>query len=151
LYNLLEWCIRIVMLPVILRRRFDSPTALAWLMIIFFLPVLGLLLYALIGTNRLGRKRVRLHNRVIALMRTPERLAELKARARKPHVAEEVTALVHQAERIGGMPVAGGNEVELLGDSDQVIERIIRDIDAAKHHVHMLFYIYEDDDTGRRV
>ncbi len=150
-YNLLEWGIRLVMLPVILRRRFEATTALAWLMIIFFLPVLGLVLYGLIGNSGLGRRRVRLHNRVIAALRTPERLADLRARAAQPQVAEEVLPLVNQAERIGGMPVSGGNEMELLGDSEAMIDRLIADIDAAEHHVHMLFYIYEDDETGRRV
>ena len=32
-----------------------------------------------------------------------------------------------------------------------VIDRLIADIDAARHHVHLLFYIFKDDSVGRRV
>ena len=32
-----------------------------------------------------------------------------------------------------------------------VIDRLIADIDAARQHVHLLFYIFQDDSVGRRV
>ena len=34
---------------------------------------------------------------------------------------------------------------------DAAIDRIIADVDAAQHYVHMLFYIFEDDETGARM
>ena len=32
-----------------------------------------------------------------------------------------------------------------------MISQLINDIEAAEHHVHMLFYIFANDETGRRV
>ena len=34
---------------------------------------------------------------------------------------------------------------------DAAIDRIIAEVDGAQRFVHMLFYIFEDDDVGRRV
>ena len=56
-YTVAEWIIRIVMIAVILRRRFAPSTALAWLVLIMFLPELGLIVYLLVGVNHLGRRR----------------------------------------------------------------------------------------------
>ena len=55
LYYALEWVIRVVMLVVVTNRRRGSP--MAWLLIISFFPVPGLVLYLLIGENRLPRRR----------------------------------------------------------------------------------------------
>jgi cardiolipin synthetase 2 (EC 2.7.8.-) len=38
-----------------------------------------------------------------------------------------------------------------MADSNAAIARIVADIDAAQHSVHLLFYIWLDDHNGRRV
>ncbi len=64
---------------------------------------------------------------------------------------EEFTQVVTLAQNLGDFEIMGGNQVELLDQYDAAIDRLIADIDAAKHHVHLLYYIFADDDTGRRV
>ena len=59
--------------------------------------------------------------------------------------------LVHLAERVGGLPVVAGNSLSLMSDTNEVIDRLIAEIDAARQHVHLLFYIFKDDSVGRRV
>ena len=59
----IEWTLRLAMLPVVTRRR-PASSAMAWLLIIFFQPIIGVVLYLLIGEYRLPRRRVRLHTRL---------------------------------------------------------------------------------------
>ena len=48
------------MIPVVVRRR--KPTAtMSWLLVIFFEPIIGLILYGLFGNNRLPRRRIKQH------------------------------------------------------------------------------------------
>jgi len=47
------------------------------------------------------------------------------------------------------MPILGGNSVELLSDTDYTIKKIEEAIDGAKHHVHLLVYIFHPDENGR--
>ena len=54
------------------------------------------------------------------------------------------------AERLGRFPPRGGNAVELLADYDATLRRLARDIDAARHHVHLLYYIFADDGATAR-
>ncbi len=58
---------------------------------------------------------------------------------------------VKVAENLGDFGILGGNQVELLVEYDQTVDRLVADIDAATQHVHLLYYIFADDDTGGRV
>ncbi len=150
-YNTLEWIIRIVMVPVILRRRWGPSTATAWLAVVFLLPVVGLVFYLLLGDARLGRRRVTSYARVGSLMRTAARMAVIDSRKRRPDLGDELLPVVLQAERISGNPIVGGNHVELLSDTDGTIDRLVADLDAAQRHVHLIYYIFRADTLGCRV
>lgn len=150
-YSLFEWTIRVAMVPMILRRRFAPATSLAWLSIIFFLPLAGVVLYALIGMPRLGRRRVRQHQEVVHMIRSGQRLAFLSDKVVRPEVDPALRPVILQAEHLGGMPILGGNDVELLARTDQTIDRLVTDIERAQHHVHLLYYIFAPDETGHRV
>ncbi len=148
IHQLAEWCIRLVMVAVILRRRFMPTTALSWLAVIFFLPEVGLVMYLLIGDARLGRKRVRLHQAVIGQSRREERMGRLKKHITRPTIDLELEPIILQAEIIGGMPILGGSHVDLIGDTEALFRRLAADIDEARHHVHLLYYIYASDEMG---
>jgi cardiolipin synthase len=147
----IEWAIRLTMLVVVLRRRFRPPTSLAWLTIVFFAPMVGMVLYLLLAGNRLGKRRVRQYRHTSTAIRNDSRQSLIARYANQPNLAPELSSVLKQAEQIGGMPILGGNHVELLPDVQGTIDRLIRDIDEARHHVHLLFYIYADDATGHRV
>jgi cardiolipin synthase len=146
----IEWILCLIMVPIVANRH--APTsALAWLIFIFFKPWLGLICYLLVGDNLVMRRRLKSHC---------ERLKEVKSLEyldlQQPHLFRlpkdpSRLQLVELTERLVCMPTLRGNRVELLDDGCHVIERIIADIDAAKQHVHMLFYIFKDDSIGRRV
>ena len=68
-----------------------------------------------------------------------------------PQVDRRHENIVLHAERIGGMPILGGNDVDLFGQTEEMISELIADIDRATKHVHMLYYIFQPDETGRRV
>ena len=143
-----EWVIRLTILPVIVLRKERPATCLAWLAIVFFEPWVGLVLYLLIGENRLGRRR---------LKRRRGRRRQLEASSYPDvdplHVVDSdspggVPAGISAADKL---PVVGGNSLSVMLHSEEVIERLIAEIDSAGHHVHLLFYIFQDDSVGRRV
>lgn len=150
LYLISEWLIRIGMIPAVMRRRRPS-VATAWLLVIFFQPWIGLVLYLFVGSNRLPQRRIKRHARVSSHMKKLVALAAEQPHVVKPQLEPQQQGLVHLAERLGEKPILGGNQGELLTDTDDVIERLINDIDAATHHVHLLYYMFADDATGHRV
>jgi len=62
-----------------------------------------------------------------------------------PAVDPQYQPSVRLATDLGMLDNLGGNAVELLTDYKGTIDRIAADIDAARHHVHLCFYIFGDD------
>jgi cardiolipin synthase len=139
-----EWAIRLAMLVVVPFRRTPA-AAKGWLLLIFFEPWVGLLLYFLIGRAKLTRWQRE------QLAKLPQAMARVVARLTNhpnvfhPRVDSPLSHAVTLAENLGGMPILGGNAVELLIDYDGIIARLVADIDHAEHHAHLLFYIFADD------
>lgn len=145
----LEWTLRIVMLIWVPQRRTPA-AARTWLLLIFLLPVPGVVLYALFGRAYLPLRRVELQSRVSRLIQSGAvpTFGNKAAEHDLPTRFREATRL---AESLGDFPVVGGNDVELLHDYAGSIARLIADIDAAREHVHLLYYIFADDVIGRAV
>jgi cardiolipin synthase A/B len=144
------WIIRAVMLVVVLRSKWKGAVA-AWLLIIFFLPWVGLFLYLLIGTHRLPRRRIERHAKLLGEFSRLRKSITPHRHLPRPDIDPGQQTTVDLAERLTGMPGLGGNAVELLTGDTGMTDRLIDDIDAAERSVHLLFYIFADDDTGRRV
>src|SRR5262249_32371826 len=149
LYYLSEWLIRLVMLVYVPQKR--SPAAArSWLLLIFVWPWLGLVLYAAFGRAYLSERRLRAQARFSELVRATGKdfFTTYAARPELPPQFQQAVGLAHH---LGVCPILRGNEVELLTDYQGAINRLLGDIAAAKNHVHLLYYIFADDETGRRV
>jgi cardiolipin synthase len=141
----LEWLVRLGALFVVPFRR-SSAAARSWLLLIFFLPIPGVLLFWAIGSPSFPAWRVERFKRMRSFLR--EVGTGLRARGDLVDRGNPVTDL---AERLGYLPAVSGNGLELLDDYDGTIERLIADIDSAKRHVRIVTYIFADDEVGRRV
>ncbi len=150
LYIASEWLIRVLMVPVVLRRK-KPPAALAWLASIFFLPWVGLFFYLLIGEHRLGTRRLKAHAATLSQLKKLTQQAITQAEATPPRIKAERRDMVRMAQTLSEMPVVGGNASELIDDSQQFVRRLIADIDQAQRTAHLLFYIYEDDVSGQSI
>ena len=139
-----DWAIRLVMLPIVPTRR-SPEAAKGWLLFIFFLPWVGLLLYLLIGRPRLPRWRVERRSEYIDLIEPVRTRMRALPQLAAPAVDPQYQPSVRLATDLGMLDNLGGNAVELLTDYDGTIDRIAADIDQARHHVHLCFYIFGDD------
>jgi cardiolipin synthase len=134
----------------ILRPQREPAARMAWVIVIFVLPVVGMIAYVLLGETNIGRRRAR------RLSRALEALAPLEASWRA-HAAPEAEiplryALLFRAGKaISGFTPVGGNSATLLESSAAAIDAMVADIDAAREHVHLLFYIWLPDASGRKV
>ncbi len=149
-YLISGWFLGIVLIPVVAHRR-RLTSALSWLALIFALPWLGALLYVLVGEQQRPMRRARLHREIRDVSRTGERLRFQEAWAVEPPLARKHAALRALSRRLGGFSALGGNRVEVSAGDDRTVSRMIADIDGAAHHVHLLYYIFEPDRTGREI
>jgi cardiolipin synthase len=147
----LQWLVRLVMLPVVVRRKSQPTVCLAWLTIIFLVPFVGLAAYLLIGKVRLGARRIRRYTRDVDIVARANRPDIQLRHIVEPEIEKTQQVILHVADQLGGLPVLGGNAADLLSETNTVIDRLVQDIDQARHHAHLLFYIFAADEMGERV
>lgn len=145
-----EWLIRIGMTPVVVRKR-GASASLAWLAFIYFIPWVGVVLYVLIGEIDIGKRRARDHAAVAKELREKLRERFLASPAPPPEIPEAQRDLEVLCRHVGGAPALGGNAAEPISDTTELIDRLVDEIDAAEHTVHLLYYIFGAEASGRRV
>ena len=149
LYLLSEWVIRLAMLLYVPQRR-SAAASRTWLLFIFLLPWPGLVLYALVGRIRLPEWRRKLQAQ--AAFQIEKAQAQIGKRIiLEPDLSAQLRIIPQQARKLGSFETFAGNALEFLRDYDGSIDRLIKDIDSAKKHVHLLTYIYRTDATGKKV
>lgn len=135
---------RIILAFRVVYRRTPVPDTLAWLVLLLVVPYASTVLYFLIGENRLGRSRAR---RFALISREIESHSLLLWRHADQQAALD-TPMARLLERLSGLPGVPARSIDLIGDSGEFLSRLIADIDAAKRHVHLLYFIWEPDEKG---
>ncbi|MCE2899737.1 MAG: phospholipase D-like domain-containing protein [Gemmatimonas sp.] len=135
----------------VLGRR-DVPAIVGWVGLAWLAPVVGSLLYLLLGINRIQRRSIRKRGRsLLTLGRyTGEELTNGALPA--PLVAGHpgLAGLAALAARVTGRPLTPGNAVVPLPDGDLAYGEMLRAIDGAARSVTLLTYIFDDDRAGQR-
>ena len=134
-------CVAVV---IILQRRSAAAT-LAWLLALAFLPLIGLVVYRLIGPLRLERKKLK---RVESRRAVGEAVAALAA---LDDGSVEHLQLATVAMELGEAPPLRADDATVFLDGASAYDAILAAVAAAKHHVHLEYYIWEPDTIGTRL
>jgi cardiolipin synthase len=144
------WVMSLILVPV-LARRYSPAKAFGWLAVMFAIPWVGIALFLLLGDNPLGRRRIARYRQVLDGSTAADRLTQIALRLPKAELPPPFQAISRATEASGALPSEPGNAVEFSASHEQTLQWLVRDIDAAKHHVHLVFYIIRDDVVGQCV
>ena len=144
------WVISLIMVPV-LAHRYSPAKALGWLAVMFAVPWVGPVLFVMFAANPLGRRRIVRYRQALDGTAVADRFEQIERHVQRAQLTPQLGAIARAAEACGALPPNGGNALEFSIQHEQTLEWLLRDIDAAQKHVHLVFYIIGDDDVGRRV
>jgi len=136
---------------VLLRPHRDPASRIAWIVVILAIPLAGILAYLLLGETNIGRKRADRVRRIIADLPDIASIPGFDAPEATAKIEEGYQPLFRTGQSISGFGPVGGNSATLTPDSNATIEAMVRDIDLAKKHVHLMFYIWLPDGNGTRM
>lgn len=137
-----DLAIRIAAIIIVPRNR--RPTAaMAWLLAIYFIPIIGVFLFLLIGNPRLPRKRRRKQERINEYIHDTS--ASLDFGTLRPHAPQWFTSLVTLNRNLGAMPLAGDNAAHIISDYQESLDAMAEAIREAERYVHIEFYIFQAD------
>jgi cardiolipin synthase len=147
---LVSMVLLVVTIPWILLTKRDSTSAVAWCLLVFFVPIMGSLFFMLFGYQHIHRrlKKKRKHKKLFGLTH-----ADLPSEASATRGADQpevpwkgISAL---ARRFGAFPVTTGNQICFYHEGNSAFEAGRQAIASAEHHVHLEFFIFQPDETGR--
>lgn len=135
---------------VLLQRRGRPHAAVSWLLVLFALPGVGIFLWWAIGRKHLERQR---RKRRKAAAKTATALTQLREDTQIAG-SENLSLLpiermpVEEAEWV--FPPTVNNRVRLLVDAAEAYPAMEAAIRSARQNLHIAFYIWNNDDTGRK-
>ncbi|WP_432222795.1 cardiolipin synthase [Flavobacterium sp. TMP13] len=142
---------------VILRVIFDtrsSTKALAYILFIIFVPVVGMIFYFSFGINyrkrKLYTKKLQIDEPLRLKIRNKMNM-QAEAISNSGLVPEKHQTLAEFIRRAGSSPLTANNKVKLLINGEEKFVELLTALEKAKSHIHLEYYIYENDQTGNEI
>jgi cardiolipin synthase len=143
----------LVTIPWILVTKKDSTSAVAWCLLVIFVPVFGAIFFVLFGYQHVNRplKRKRRHKKRFGATpgQTPAGARSSPAGVAEPGPSWE--GMSHLAERFGAFPLTQGNDVTIYHDGVTAFPAMLKAMEAARHHIHLEYFILQPDLTGTSI
>ncbi len=147
---LLDWVLRIGFLLYIPRKR--KPTsAIAWLLVIFLLPGLGILLFLIIGSPKLSRYRRRKQREVDTLIANATKNIENDLGSLSEHEKDRIASIASLNRSLSKLPATAGNSFTVLPEYNKAIDDIVAEIKRSKEFVHLEYFIIALDETTQPI
>lgn len=145
----------LLIIAVIFLERKNVTATWAWIMILSFIPIVGIVFYITLGQN-LSRQKIfkwdkLVHKLVLDDIRKQKKQLEEDAGIFGCDVVKKYHELVKLNMNDNEAILHMNNQVKVFTDGQEKFDSVIEDIKNAKKHIHMLYYIVKSDDLGRRI
>ena len=144
--HILSWLylpvVVLVIARIVLKNR-SSVKTLAWVLALVFLPVLGLLLYFLFGRDT--RKQKLISSRLLTQLQKKQLSGSYDSQL---EVMSEFATLASFFKNTASAALLGASEARVIPSPNEFASLLFQAIEAATDHIHIQFYIFENDDFG---
>ena len=138
----------------------DSRAALGWISVCILFPLVGPLLYYLLGVNRVENKarllgrRGSVGRRGVDCDRPSRRFVDFERGSGLVPAAgdpsTEQTGLMGATQAVTGLPLLEDNLIEILYNGEGAYPPMLEAITKANNHIYLSTYIFETNETGRQ-
>lgn len=139
----------------ILLENRDPQKTISWILIIALIPVVGILFYFIVGRNL--RKEKIFSKKIMADF---EQIEKIKA-AQVPNITKQIFqddknlaakfGIINLLHNNNKALLTEHNKVLVLNNGTETFNAIFQAIENASHHIHLEYYIIEDDKIGNKV
>lgn len=126
--------------------RKDSASTWAWLLVLIFLPIVGAILYLLLGQGISKEKRFRY--KIESDGHKNDYLKKLKKQTHFNYSSEHNQDVIRMNYKNCKALYTQNNSAELIFDGTELYAKMLESIQNAKEFVHMQFYIFRSDESG---
>ncbi|HJE19690.1 MAG TPA: cardiolipin synthase [Aliicoccus persicus] len=135
--------------------RRSAQSVWAWLLVLFFLPGLGFILYLVFGRHIYNEDLFKADETVQRNLeeRVQQQMQKLRNREfiLENPIYQKYYKLVHLLLYSNHAYVTVNNEITTYTDGNVKFDALLEDIKNAKHHIHFQYYIFKLDGLGKKL
>lgn len=139
----------------IFRERRDAPSSWAWLLVLFFIPVLGFVLYLLFGQNLSRYHMFQWEDRkklgIEKLLATQLEEIRKNTFAFQSETAKQHKQLINMQVINNDAVLTEDNSVDIFTDGNEKFAQLFKDIEEATDHIHLQYYILKNGELGKKL
>ncbi|MDR2917192.1 MAG: cardiolipin synthase [Tannerella sp.] len=121
---------------------------LAWVLVLVFVPAVGILFFYFFGQDNRKKKSISSHykqtDKKINIRDSSKDVTSL-------HQIYDTIKLASLLERNNDSVLLRGSEVEIITDGHRKFDLLLHDIEEAKHHIHIQYFLFANDETGCKI
>ncbi len=134
--------------------RRDPKSVWAWLLLLYFIPILGFVFYLFLGQNMRKRKMFRLkevEDYLGEAIRQQEHQLLTREFGENDTEIDGYTDLIMYNLEISGAVLTNNNDIDIFTDGNEKFDALIEDLKKAEHFIHMQYYIIRNDVLFNRI
>lgn len=136
---------------VIIGENRNPVKSLAWVTVLILLPIVGLVLYIFFGRSIKGLRLISRKNRQKLTAAARPRHAHLGVNVEQLPLSDESRQQIRLVNHLTSAQYFTGNDIQVFTSGRDKFDTLKRDLEAATDHIHLQYYIYENDRIGREI
>jgi cardiolipin synthase len=142
-------------ISVVFLERKNPHSTLAWLMVLIFVPGLGFLLYLFFGHNLYKERMFKLKESEDRILKNILTLQEKELDSQQMNFYDpsliKYKDIIKMNIKTDESFFTQNNDIKIFITGHRKFENLIKDIESAKSHIHLLYYIINDDEIGNLI
>lgn len=139
---------------IIFLERRSATSTWAWLMVLFFIPIAGFMIYLIFGrrlSNHIFTWDTKSRLGVEKQVQSQLALLENNQLPYKQGMQEQYRKLYYLHLKHSDAIYSQNNHVDLFTDGAEKFSALIHDLEQAQDHIHLLYYIVRHDHLGTKI
>ncbi|MDR1783189.1 MAG: cardiolipin synthase [Dysgonamonadaceae bacterium] len=117
---------------------------ISWMLVLIFVPIIGLVFYNVLGKDTRRMRHI-----------SEQKYREIKDLSfknltynRNIKTLPEYSNLINLLQNNNLSYILQGSKIEIITEGKEMFEMMLNDMRKAKHHIHIEFFIFKNDETG---
>lgn len=135
----------------------NSVHRFTWILLLGFLPIVGVVCYILFSgnfftrTKRMLRANQKANNHFAKIIEEQEKNLETLMQSSRSGLLDDYGSLIRMNMRYGRSPLLGKNSVRLFRTGEEKYKALFAEIENARESVHLSYFIVNNDETGKEL
>ena len=155
IYNTIFVVTAVFAIILVIQQKGEPQKTISWILIIILFPIVGIILYFFFGKNHrkqkiFSRKGLKDIEAMRSLNYTPRHEQEVFEAIRNPNIRSRqhiMKLLSNNSKSV----LTQFNKMKILNNGTETFDEIFKELDKARDHIHLEYYVIEEDKIGNRI